>query len=124
MATALITGASGGIGADIARVLAGRGDDVVLVARSAAKLDQLAEELGGARVIAADLADPGAPAKLVAEVPAVDILVNNAGVGDFGPFAEANTAKTMGMLQLNIGALTELTCRYLPGCSSEARVGC
>ncbi len=115
MATALITGASGGIGADIARILARRGDDVVLVARSAAKLDQLAAELGHARVVACDLADPGAPAKLAAEVPAVDILVNNAGVGDFGPFAEADLAKTMGMLQLNVGALTELTRRYLPG---------
>ena len=62
--------------------------DLVLVARSAAKLDALATELGGARVIAADLSDPGGVAKIVAEVPDVDVLVNNAGVGDFGAFAE------------------------------------
>lgn len=115
MTTALITGASGGIGADVARLLATRGDDVVLVARSVDKLEQLATELGGARVVACDLAEPDGPAALIAAVPSVDILVNNAGVGDFGLFADADPAKTMAMLQLNIGALTELTRAYLPG---------
>ncbi len=114
MTTALITGASNGIGLEIARVLA-PDHDLVLVARNAAKLESLAEELGGARVITADLADPQAVAKIRAEVPDVDVLVNNAGVGDFGPFAEADEDKTLAMIQLNITSLTALTRAYLPG---------
>lgn len=114
MTTALVTGASSGIGLEIARVLA-PDHDLVLVARSAAKLEALAAELGGARVITADLSDPAAPAKIAAEVPAVDVLINNAGVGDFGPFAEADPDKTLGMIQLNVTALTALTRTYLPG---------
>ena len=114
MTTALITGASGGIGLEIARALA-PDHDLVLVARNAAKLDTLAAELGGARVIAADLADPGGVAKIVAEVSNVDVLINNAGVGDFGPFADADMDKTLGMIQLNITALTALSRAYLPG---------
>jgi short-subunit dehydrogenase len=114
MTTALVTGASGGIGLEIARVLA-PDHDLVLVARSAAKLDGVATELGGARVIAADLADPSAIGKIGAEVPEVDVLVNNAGVGDFGPFATVDPDKTLAMIQLNVAALTALTRRYLPG---------
>ena len=114
MTTALITGASSGIGLEIARVLAPN-HDLVLVARSAAKLDALATELGGARVIAADLSDPSAVAKIAAEIPDVDVLVNNAGVGDFGAFAEADTDRTLAMIQLNVTSLTALTRVYLPG---------
>ncbi|MEP6624619.1 MAG: SDR family oxidoreductase [Acidimicrobiia bacterium] len=114
MTTALITGASNGIGLEIARVLA-PDHDLVLVARNAAKLQSLAEELGGARVITADLADPQAVAKICAEVSDVDVLVNNAGVGDFGPFSEADPDKTLAMIQLNITSLTALTRAYLPG---------
>jgi uncharacterized protein len=112
--TALVTGASGGIGLEIARVLAPE-HDLVLVARSAAKLEALAAELGGARVIAADLSDAAAVGKIAAEVPDVDVLVNNAGVGDFGPFAEADVDRTLAMIQLNVTALTALTRQYLPG---------
>ncbi len=111
---ALVTGASGGIGLEIARVLA-PDHDLVLVARSAGKLEALAAELGGARVIAADLSDPAAVGKIAAEVPNTDVLVNNAGVGDFGPFAEADADKTLAMIQLNVTALTALTRQYLPG---------
>ncbi len=114
MTTALITGASNGIGLEIARVLA-PDHDLVLVARNAAKLQSLAEELGGARVITADLADPQAVAKICAQVSDVDVLVNNAGVGDFGPFSEADPDKTLAMIQLNITSLTALTRAYLPG---------
>jgi len=113
MTTALVTGASGGIGAEIARVLA-PDHDLVLVARSAAKLDALATELGGARVIAADLSDPGAVGKIAAELPDVDVLVNNAGVGDFGAFAAEDPERILGMIQLNITSLTALTRQYLP----------
>jgi short-subunit dehydrogenase len=113
MSLALVTGASGGIGAEIARVLA-PDHDLVLVARSAAKLDALATELGGARVIAADLSDPGAVGKIAAELPEVDVLVNNAGVGDFGAFAAEDTERILGMIQLNITSLTALTRQYLP----------
>ena len=113
MSLALVTGASGGIGAEIARVLA-PDHDLVLVARSAAKLDALATELGGARVIAADLSDPGAVGKIAAELPDVDVLVNNAGVGDFGAFAAEDTERILGMIQLNITSLTALTRQYLP----------
>ena len=113
MTTALVTGSSGGIGLEIARVLA-PDHDLVLVARSAAKLESLAEELGGARVVSADLADPSGVAKVVAEVPDVDILVNNAGVGDFGAFASVDLDKTLGMIQLNVTSLTALTRHYLP----------
>jgi short-subunit dehydrogenase len=114
MTTALITGASNGIGLEIARVLA-HDHDVVLVARNTAKLEALATELGGAQVITADLADPGAVARLVAAVPSVDVLVNNAGIGGFGAFAEADLDKTLDMIQLNITSLTALTRAYLPG---------
>jgi short-subunit dehydrogenase len=114
MTTALITGASNGIGLEIARVLA-PDHDLVLVARNTAALDTLAAELGGAQVITADLADPGAVARLIAAVPRVDVLVNNAGVGDFGAFAEADIDKTLGMIQLNVLSLTALTHAYLPG---------
>ena len=114
MTIALITGASNGIGLEIARVLA-PDHELVLVARSAAKLEALAAELGGARVIAADLSDPSAVAKIAAEVPTVDVLINNAGVGDFGAFATVDLAKTQTMIQLNITALTTLTHAYLPG---------
>jgi short-subunit dehydrogenase len=117
MTTALVTGASGGIGLEIARVLAGGDHDLelVLVARSADRLHQIATELGGARVIAADLADPGAVASVVADVPTVDVLVNNAGLGDFALFADADPAKIDMLIALNIGALTQLTRAYLPG---------
>jgi short-subunit dehydrogenase len=120
MSTALVTGASGGIGLEIARVLA-REHDLVLVARSADRLHEVAAELGGARVLAIDLAEPGAVARIVDEVPDLDVLVNNAGLGDFAPFAEADPAKLDALIALNIGALTKLTRAYLPGMLDRKR---
>src|SRR6516165_5367496 len=108
MATALITGASSGIGLEIARILA-TDHDVVLAARRAEPMQELAKEIGGAQVIAVDLADHAGPTKLMAEVPRVDVLVNNAGFGDFGPFAEASETRIDDMVELNVGALTRLT---------------
>ena len=117
MTTALVTGASSGIGLELAKLLAADGHDLVLVARSTDRLDALAAEIGPGRVrvIGADLARPDAAPAIHAAVGDVDVLVNNAGVGDFGAFAEADLAKTLAMIALNISSLTELTHRYLPG---------
>jgi short-subunit dehydrogenase len=112
---ALVTGASGGIGLEVARVLAGKGYDLALVARSGDRLEALAAELGGASVVVADLSSPSAPAEVAGAIPDVDVLVNNAGVGAYGLFADADLGATMAMVALNVGALTELTHRYLPG---------
>jgi short-subunit dehydrogenase len=114
MATALVTGASSGIGLEIARLLA-KDYDLVLAARSADKLEQLASELGNARVVAVDLIDPDGSRKLIAEVPSVDVLINNAGFAEYGPFAEANEQRLEDMIELNVTALTRLARAYLPG---------
>ncbi len=127
-ALALVTGASGGIGADLARELAGDGHDLILVARSTAALDALAAELKqrhgvDVRVLPADLARPGAAAELFARIGAseVDVLVNNAGFGDHGPFHAADPARIDGMIALNIAALTALTRLFLPGMVARKR---
>ncbi len=118
--TALVTGASSGIGADIARVLARRGASLVLVARREGPLHRLAEELRQAcgaevKVRPADLADAGERTALGGEMAGIDILVNNAGLGVYGPFAEAPWEQTQRMLDVNILALTHLTHLALPG---------
>lgn len=116
---ALVTGASAGIGKELARVLA-RDHDLILTARREAELNALAAELSPAacRVIPADLADPAAPRMLFDSVRAaglkLDVLVSNAGFGDLGPFAEADLAKMLRMIQVNVTALTELTGLFLP----------
>jgi uncharacterized protein len=121
---ALVTGASGGIGAALARELAARGHDLVLVARSTASLDALASELSTAHgvtvtVRTADLAAPGAGRALgdalVAEGVAVDVLVNNAGFGDFSPFHDADPDRTAQMVELNVATVVGLTRALLPG---------
>jgi short-subunit dehydrogenase len=111
--TALVTGASSGIGADLARELAKRGANVVLVARRVEKLQALAAELTALGVQAAaapcDVADAAAREALAAAHGHVDILVNNAGLGVFGPFADAAWKDIDNMLTVNITALTHLT---------------
>ena len=113
--TALITGASSGIGLDLARLFAKDGYDVVLVARSEGKLRELAAELERefkvkAHVVVADLAKPDAPRQLVDALSVdVDVLVNNAGFGVTGPFAETDLAKELEMIAVNVVALTQLT---------------
>ena len=120
---ALITGASSGIGLELAKLFARDGHDVVLVARSADKLKQLAGELGSAHgvratVISADLADPGAPEEIFRTLRAadveLDVLVNNAGFGVTGPFLATDAAAELRMIQVNVTALTHLTKLFLP----------
>jgi short-subunit dehydrogenase len=122
--TALITGASSGIGADLARLFARDGYDLVLVARREEKLHELAKELGvTATVIAADLSKPDAAqqivSKLVDKSINIDVLVNNAGLGLAGPFIANDFAKDLEMIQVNIVALTQLTKLLLPGMVSR-----
>lgn len=120
---ALITGASSGIGLELARLHAERGGDLVVVARGRDRLDALATELGErhacrVHVIAADLAQPDAPAAIHAEVVAagleVDVLINNAGFGGQGLFHERAWADDLAMIQVNVVALTALTRAFLP----------
>jgi short-subunit dehydrogenase len=127
---ALVTGASGGIGADLARELAADGHDLVLVARSEAPMralgDRLAQDHGiRADVVAIDLGRPGAAADLVADLSArgltVDVLVNNAGIGMSGPFVAGDPAQLSTMVQLNVLTLTELTRALLPGMVARKR---
>lgn len=119
--TALITGASGGIGAELARVFARNGHNLVIVARSQDKLLKLANELQSAhgvnvQVIALDLAAPTAPDDLYEELAGtqIDILVNNAGYATYGPFHEIDTQRDMNMIQLNVMALTHLSKLFVP----------
>jgi hypothetical protein len=122
-ATALITGASGGIGEALARRFAARGVHLVLVARSADKLEALAAHLRAEHGVQAwampcDLARPEAPAELAAALQdarrPIDILVNNAGVLAWGPFVEQPPERHIGMVGLNVAALTALTAHFLP----------
>lgn len=116
--TALVTGASSGIGLDLARELAQHGYDLVLVARSEGKLQEIAvefEKRNGitAHVAACDLARPDAAASLVDQLKQraidVDVLVNNAGFGFSAPFIEIDVRRDLEMIQVNIVALTQLT---------------
>lgn len=118
---ALITGASSGIGAAIAREYARRGVPLVLTARREDRLQALAAELRErveVHVIAADLADPTAPSRLVEELAArglaVRILVNNAGYGVPGRYLKNDWDTHVAFLQVMVGAVSELTWRLLP----------
>jgi short-subunit dehydrogenase len=116
MPTALITGASGGIGLELARVFAEQGYALVLVARNRSRLEEIAVELKPTpvQVLGKDLALVGAAEGIHREIPKVDVLVNNAGYGVYGRFAETPLDEELGMLQLNMTALVVLTKLYLP----------
>lgn len=109
----LITGASAGLGAEFARQCAARGERLVLVARRKDRLERLADEIGGAEIIVADLSEPGAGTKVVAEAMTRDLwirtLINNAGFGLIGRFEELSIARQLEMIDLNIRALTNLS---------------
>jgi uncharacterized protein len=121
----LITGASAGLGVEFARQCRARGEALVLVARRGDRLNALAASLGGAEVVAADLAAPGASERLMAEVAgrglAVETLINNAGFGLSGRFADLAPERQTEMIDLNVRALTELCRLALPAMAERRR---
>ncbi|MGB1558501.1 MAG: SDR family NAD(P)-dependent oxidoreductase, partial [Oceanococcaceae bacterium] len=130
--TVLITGASSGIGLDMARQFAAEGSALILVARRTEALNTLAEELRSAHgiqveVIGQDLAATGAVTALCAELQKrglqVDVLVNNAGFGLRGTVVELDAQRQIDMIQVNVTALTELTRQLLPAMAQRGRGG-
>jgi short-subunit dehydrogenase len=125
---AVVTGASAGLGADFARLLAADGHRCVLVARREERLTALAEELPTeSRVLVLDLARPDAAACVVDELGAAgieaDVLVNNAGFGLRGAFVEGDLDRQLEMIRLNVATATELMHRLLPGMLARDRGG-
>lgn len=127
---ALVTGASSGIGLELATLLARDGYDLVLVARNRERLADIAralhEEFGAAAtVLARDLSDPDSPRAVAQEVDAlgleVEVLVNAAGLGVYGFFAQTPIEKELSMIRVNLLALTELTKRLLPRMLARGR---
>lgn len=122
MPTALITGASGGIGLELARIFAQDSIDLILVARSADKLQAIQADFQDryqvkVTIYSKDLSEASAPEALYQEIQAagltVDYLVNNAGFGEYGLFTETDWGRELRMIQLNIVALTYLTKRFI-----------
>lgn len=132
MTTALITGASSGIGATFAEVLAERGHDLILVARSGDKLEELAATLRGdtgrqVTVITADLGQPNSGSALAKKVASlklsVDLLVNNAGFGAAGTFARQAPQRNAQMVALNCAAVVDLAHAFLPAMLAQGSGG-
>jgi uncharacterized protein len=130
--TALITGASSGIGEAYAHQLAEKGLDLVLVARSEDRLRELAKQLAEVHsrrveVVAADLSQPGAASKVAAAVAAlglgVDLLVNNAGFGTAGAFVKQDAERERQEILLNAAAVVDLSHAFLPGMLERGRGG-
>ena len=128
----LITGASSGIGLELARCFAEAKSDLVLVARCAEKLRDLAQDLSGrygvrVEVLVKDLAAPDAPRELAQQLEAlgltIDVLVNNAGFGARGAVAELDPQRQIDMVRVNVGVVVELTRRLLPGMLARKRGG-
>ncbi|MDR3574342.1 MAG: SDR family oxidoreductase [Anaerolineaceae bacterium] len=127
--TALVTGASSGLGVDFARQLAARGANLVLVARRPDQLCSVAAEIEKEYAVSAlpitmDLAEPAAPQALYDQLEQqgvqIDILVNNAGFGVFGKFVEIPWERHQAMLDIDIVALTHLTRLFLPDMLSRS----
>ena len=130
--TALITGASSGIGAAMARVCASEGYGLALVARTEAALEALADDLRAmygvlVTVVPQDLIQPGAAQAIFETLQrasiTVDTLVNNAGYASYGPFAQADLRNELNEMQVNMVALTTLTRFFLPGMLERKRGG-
>jgi short-subunit dehydrogenase len=124
--TVLITGASGGIGEEFAKLFASRGCGLVLASRNGEKLTKLAGSLGvRAETLAIDLSSAAAPVELQSFLDSrkieIDILVNNAGFGTFGAFAASDVAAELAQIQLNVATLTHLTRLLLPGMIRRGR---
>ncbi len=128
--TALITGASAGIGAEVARELARRGHGVVLVARRKQRLNELAEELSAkhgirAETIAADLSKPASRSRIPGRITElgldVEILVNNAGFATGGPFAKSDPKRELEQVQVLVEAVVALTSAFLPAMVARKR---
>ena len=128
--TVLITGASSGIGRELARLFAGDGAGLVLVARSEGSLRELAGELAAdygvpAEVMPADLTRPGSPGQIARALAErhvdVDVLVNDAGFGARGPVAGIGAGRQLEMIEVNVAALTQLTALLLPGMLQRRR---
>ena len=126
-AVTLITGASAGLGVDFARQYSKRGDRLVLVARRKDRLEELAAELGNARVVAMDLSSEGAASRLFADLEAhgehIETLINNAGFGLVGRFHALDGTQQRKMIDLNCGVLTELAHGALPGMIERGKGG-
>jgi short-subunit dehydrogenase len=121
--TVLITGASGGIGYELATLFAKDGYDLVLIARNEKKLRDIAADFisrygVSSTVLVKDLTRATAPREIYEELQAknitIDILINNAGFGLFGEFLETNLQEEMDMIQVNVAALTHMTKLFLP----------
>jgi hypothetical protein len=130
--SALVTGASAGIGVDIAECLARDGYDLILTARSEGALREVATRLSASHwvrtnVFAADLGERGGGSRLAGEIEAarltVDVLVNNAGFGQAGAFVGSNLESQVGMIDLNVRALVELSHIYWPAMLAAKRGG-
>ncbi|HEV2074906.1 MAG TPA: SDR family oxidoreductase [Thermoleophilaceae bacterium] len=129
-ATALVTGASAGIGRELARGLASRGHGVTLVARRADRLKALACELAErhgirAEAIAADLSDASERERVATEIDGrgltVEILVNNAGFGIYRPFADSTRERELEQVRLLVEAVVDFDARYVPGMVERGR---
>ncbi len=119
--TALITGASTGIGRDLAYLFAQDHHNLILISRTQPALEKLAATLKHqhkieVQIISQDLSDPTSPQKIFDQLQSqpIDFLINNAGFGSHGPFADSDIQTTLSMLQLNITTLTHLTRLFLP----------
>jgi short-subunit dehydrogenase len=130
--TVLVTGASSGIGRELAKTFAADGSRLVLLARKRHALQDLAEELrktykAQSEVFTADLAEPAAPQRIFEHLQAngtrVDVLINNAGFGAQGRFVELPLQRQLEMIQVNVASLTHLTALLLPGMIERRRGG-
>jgi short-subunit dehydrogenase len=124
--TAVVTGASSGIGEAIVRELAGRGHDVVLVARRHDKLAELAESLSGrAHTVPADLSQRSDRAGLLGRISDLgltpDILVNNAGLSTLGPVAQSDPEAELNLVEVDVAAVVDLCSRFVPGMVQRGR---
>ncbi|HZB72179.1 MAG TPA: SDR family NAD(P)-dependent oxidoreductase [Acidimicrobiales bacterium] len=119
--TAVVTGASSGIGTETVRALAGRGARVIATARREDRLEALADEVPGVIPVAADVTDPAGRARIAAQAGQVDVLVNNAGIGYFGMVEQMTAEDVERLFEVNVLAAIALTRDVLPGMLERGR---